>query len=235
VLPPGFLGWRLLAELIEKATPLARQALSLRTRPATAIDIDVDLGDGRRLRGTVPQVYGDRLVPVSFSRLGATHRLQSWIQLLALASSDDDRAWSAHTVGRPSNSRSRTPYGLSQLGPLDHRARDVLRDLVALRETGLTEPLPFPLKSSLTYARHRRTQATTDEAVDKAGWDWRDGRFPGESSDAEQVRTWGPKAPIPGLTQSPLSGEEYHGETHRFGALAMRVWSPLLTAEQGSW
>lgn len=235
VLPPGFLGWRLLGEILDKAVPLARQALELRTRPPRAVDIDVELGDGRRLRGTVPQVYGDRLVPVSYSRLGATHRLQSWIQLLALAASDEDRAWSAHTVGRPANGRSRTPFGLSQLGPLDHRARDLLRDLVALRDAGLTEPLPFPLKSSLTYARHRRTQASSDEAVDKAAWDWRDGRFPGECSDAEQVRAWGAKAPIPGLDTAPLPDEAYDGETHRFGALAMRVWSPLLIAEQGSW
>jgi exodeoxyribonuclease V gamma subunit len=235
VLPPGFLGWRLLGEVIDQAVPLARQALTLRTRPVQAVDVDVDLGGGRRLRGTVTQVYGDRLVPVSFSRLAASHRLQSWIQLLALAASDEDRAWSAHTLGRPGNNRSRTPYGLSQLGPLDHRARDLLRDLVALRELGLSEPLPFPLKSSLTYARHRRTQASIDEAVDKAGWDWRDGRFPGECSDAEQVRAWGARAAIPGLTQPPLPAEEHAGETHRFGALAMRVWSPVLTAEQGSW
>jgi exodeoxyribonuclease V gamma subunit len=30
-------------------------------------------------------------------------------------------------------------------------------------------------------------------------------------------------------------GEEFPGETGRFGALAMRVWSPLIEAEQGSW
>jgi len=235
VLPPGFLGWRLLGDILERARPLAAKALELRTRPAQAVDIDVDLGEGRRLRGTVPQVYGDRLVPVSFSRLGATHRLQSWIQLLALASSDEDRSWSAFTVGRPGSSRSRTPFGLSQLGPLDHRARGLLRDLVALRDVGLTEPLPFPLKASLTYARHRRTHASSDEALDKAGWDWQDGRFPGECSDAEQVRAWGAKASIPGTGAAPLDDEAYDGETHRFGALAMRVWSPLLVAEQGSW
>ncbi|WGL52390.1 exodeoxyribonuclease V subunit gamma [Nocardioides sp. BP30] len=235
VLPPGFLGWRLLGEILEKAAPLARQALDLRTRPVRAVDIDVDLGGGRRLRGTVPGVYGDRLVPVSFSRLGATHRLQSWIQLLALAASDEDSAWTAHTVGRPTNSRSRTPVGLSQLGPLDHRAVGLLRDLVALRDSGLTEPLPFPLKASLTYARQRRTQASSDEALDKAGWDWRDGRFPGECSDPEQVRAWGAGAPIPGVAIAPLPAEAFDGETHRFGALAMRVWSPLLVAEQGSW
>jgi exodeoxyribonuclease V gamma subunit len=235
VLPPGFLGWRLLGDVLDKATPLAREALALRTRPAQAVDVDVDLGDGRRLRGTVPQVYGDRLVPVSYSRLGPVHRLQSWLQLLALAASDEDRAWSAHTIGRPGNSRSRTPVGLSQLGPLDHRARSMLRDLVALRDAGLAEPLPLPLKASLGYARQRRTHATIDEALVKAGYDWNDGRFPGECSDPEQVRVWGPRASLPGLAEPPRPGEEYDGETSRFGALAMRVWSPLLIAEQGSW
>ncbi|MEP9382103.1 exodeoxyribonuclease V subunit gamma [Nocardioides sp. KR10-350] len=235
VLPPGWLGWRLLRDVITRAQPLAAEAARLRQRDARAVDVDVDLGGGRRLRGTVPEVYGDRLVPVTYSRLGATHRLQSWIQLLALATSDEDRAWSAHTIGRPTNSRSRTPYSLSQLGPLDHTAGDVLRDLVALRDAGLAEPLPLPLKCSLAYARQRRTRATPEEALVKAGWDWEDGRFPGECSDAEQVRAWGVKAPIPGLGDAPRAGEEYAGEQTRFGALAMRLWSPLLTAEQGSW
>jgi exodeoxyribonuclease V gamma subunit len=233
-LPPGQLGWRLLSGIISKADPLAREALRLRTRPATSVDVDVDLGGGRRLRGTVPEVYGDRLVPVSYSRLGATHRLQSWIRLLALAATDEDRAWTAHTLGRPTNSRSRTPYSLSQLGPLDHTAHEVLRDLVALRDNGLVAPLPLPLKASFGYARQRRTQATTDAALQKAGWDWADGRFPGEQSDPEQVRAWGQGAGIPGLDERPGAGEEHPGESTRFGALALRLWSPLLIAEQGS-
>ena len=233
-LPPGQLGWRLLADIVGKAEPLAREALALRTRPATSVDVDVDLGEGRRLRGTVPEVYGDRLVPVSYSRLGATHRLQSWIRLLALAATDEDRAWTAQTIGRPTNSRSRTPYSISQLGPLDHTARDVLRDLVALRDGGLTAPLPLPVKTSFAYARQRRTQATTDAALQKAGWDWEDGRFPGEQSDPEQVRAWGAGAPIPGLDERPEEGEAHPGESTRFGALALRLWSPLLVAEQGS-
>jgi len=233
-LPPGQLGWRLLSEILGRAEPLAREALALRTRPATSVDVDVDLGNGRRLRGTVPEVYGDRLVPVSYSRLGATHRLQSWIRLLALAASDEDRAWTAFTLGRPTNSRSRSAHSLSQLGPLDHTARAMLLDLVALRERGLTAPLPLPLKSSFAYARQRRTNATVYEALRKVGWDWEDGRFPGEQSDPEQVRAWGVGAGVPGLGEPPGDGEGHPGERTRFGALAMRLWSPLLIAEQGS-
>ncbi|WP_182525293.1 exodeoxyribonuclease V subunit gamma [Nocardioides dongkuii] len=235
VLPPGFLGWRILGDVLTKSQPLADAARALRTRPPRAVEVDVDLGDGRRLRGTVPEVYGDRLVPVTFSRLGATHRLQSWIRLLALAATDDDRAWTAHTLGRPTNSRSRDAVGTSLLGPLDHTALAVLRDLVDLRDRGRCEPLPLPLKASLAYARQRRARATQDEALVKAGWDWADGRFPGECSEAAHVRVWGPRSPLPGLDVPPRDGEGFDGETTRFGALALRLWSPLLVAEQGSW
>jgi len=236
VLPPGRLGWRMLQRIVDNAHPLAAEAQRLRTREVRAVDVDVDLGAGRRLRGTVPEVYGDRLVPVSYSRLAATHRLQSWLQLVALTGHDGDRNWTAHTVGRPSNSRSREPLAVSMLGPLsEHDARDVLRGLVELRDRGRCEPLPLPLKASFRYAVQRRTRATPDEALLKAGYDWEDGRFEGECSQPAHLRVWGPKAPIPGLAAAPEPGEEFPGETTRFGALALRLWSPLLDAEQGAW
>ncbi len=236
VLPPGRLGWRLLQGIVEKARPLAAEGLRLRTVAPGAVDVDVDLGGGRRLRGTAPEVYGDRLVPVSYSRLGATHRLQSWLLLLALTATDPDRNWTAHTLGRPGNSRSREHHALSLLGPLDdYTATDLLRQLVDLRDRGRCEPLPLPLKASFAYARQRRTRATPDEALLKAGWDWLDGRFPGEQSEPAHLRAWGPDAPIPGLDSQPRPGEEYDGEATRFGALALRLWAPLLGAEQGSW
>ena len=55
----------------------------------TAHDVDVDLGDGRRLTGTVSGVYGDRARLVTYSKLGGKHLLEAWIRLLAL------------TAGRP--------------------------------------------------------------------------------------------------------------------------------------
>jgi exodeoxyribonuclease V gamma subunit len=235
VLPPGFLGWRILTDLLDKAQPLADEGRRLRQRPPLAVEVDVDLGGGRRLRGTVPEVYGDRLVPVTYSRLGATHRLQSWIRLLSLTATDDDHNWTAHTLGRPANSRSRESHSVSMLGPLDHTAITMLRDLVELRDRGLCEPLPLPLKASLSYARVRRTHATHTEAVVKAGWDWNDGRFPGECSEPTHTLVWGAGAPLPGLDDSPHEGEAYEGETTRFGALSLRLWGPLLGAEQGSW
>jgi exodeoxyribonuclease V gamma subunit len=233
-LPPGQLGWRMLGQILERCLPLRDAGAALRTVAPRAADVSVDLGDGRRLVGTVPEVYGDRLVPVTYSRLGAKHRLTSWVHLLTLTAADPDRNWTAHTIGRP-HSRSRDTTATSLLGPLDHRAADLLRDLVALRDRGLRAPLPLPLKASLGYARARRTHADVPDALVKAGYDWKDGRFPGEQSEPAALKIWGRVDTLPDAGELPGTGEEFPGETGRFGALAMRVWSPLIEAEQGSW
>jgi exodeoxyribonuclease V gamma subunit len=233
-LPPGQLGWRMLGQIIDRAGPLQAAAAELRVTPPRAVDVAVDLGRGRRLVGTVPEVYGDRLVPVHYSRLGAKHRIASWVQLLALTVSDDDRNWTAHTIGRP-HSRSRDAVATSFLGPLDHSARDILRDLAALRDHGLRAPLPLPLKASLGYARARRAHADVPDALVKAGYDWRDSKFPGEQSEPAALKIWGRLEEPPEVRDPPSPGEEFPGETGRFGALAMRVWCPLIEVEQGSW
>jgi exodeoxyribonuclease V gamma subunit len=233
-LPPGRLGWRMLGRLLERAGPLRDAAAGLRISPPRAVDVAVDLGGGRRLVGTVPEVYGDRLVPVTYSRLGAKHRLATWVRLLALSASDGDRNWTAVTLGRP-HGRSREAFASSRLGPIDHTALELLLDLVALRDRGLRAPLPLPLKASLGYARARRTHADVPDALLKAGYDWKDGSFPGEQSDAAVVKIWGRLDEPPELRETPSPGEEFPGETGRFGALSLRVWSPLIEAEQGSW
>jgi exodeoxyribonuclease V gamma subunit len=235
LLPPGRLGWRLLDDILRTVRPLHAAATALRTSSARAVDVAVDLGPNRRLTGTVPEVYGDRLVPVTYSRLGAKHRIASWVHLLALSASDDDHSWTAHTVARPTNSRSRDDVAVSLLGPLDHSAVDLLRDLVALRDRGLRAPLPLPPKSSLGYARARRARADVPDALVKAGYDWKDNKFPGEQSDPAVVKIWGRVDEPPEVGHAPPAGEAFPGETGRFGALAMRVWSPLIEAEQGSW
>jgi exodeoxyribonuclease V gamma subunit len=233
-LPPGQLGWRMLGQIIDRAGPLQRAAAELRVTAPRAVDVAVDLGQGRRLVGTVPEVYGDRLVPVHYSRLGAKHRIASWVQLLALTASDEDRNWTAHTLGRP-HSRSRDDVAASFLGPLDHTARELLRDLVALRDHGLRAPLPLPLKASLSYARARRAHADVPDALVKSGYDWRDSMFPGEQSEPAVLKIWGRLEEPPEVREAPAPVEEFAGETGRFGALAMHVWSPLIEAEQGSW
>ena len=85
VLPPGRLGWRTATEIREQAMKLAVGALTHRQVAPQAFDVDVDLGGGRRLTGTVPRVYGRRLVSVGYSRLDGKQLLEAWVRLLALA------------------------------------------------------------------------------------------------------------------------------------------------------
>ena len=122
-LPPGQLGWRMLGQILDRAGPLHAAAAALRTHRRRARSTSPSTSAAvAGCVGTVPEVYGDRLVSVTYSRLGPKHRLASWVRLLALAASDDDRSWTAHTLGRP-HSRSRDDIAVSLLGPLDHTAR----------------------------------------------------------------------------------------------------------------
>ncbi|MCV7109152.1 hypothetical protein, partial [Mycolicibacterium chitae] len=61
---------------------------------------------------------------------------------------------------------------------------------------------------------------------------WKSGRYPGDDDAAAHARAWGSRAPLDVLLGPPAPGEEFAGETTRLGALARRVWSPLLAAEQ---
>ena len=102
----------------------------------------------------MPELYGDLLVRVSYSRLGPKHRLHSWIKLLALSASNEDKAWRSLTIGRPE--RARVEFEVSRLAPLDHRARGWLRDLIAIRDEGLLAPLPLGPNTSWCGVTRRR-------------------------------------------------------------------------------
>ena len=106
-LPPGNLGWRKANEICDQATLIADAARPYRDAEPDAVDVDIDLGTGRRLTGTVSPVYGDRLVSVTYSKLDGRHLLQSWIPLLALIAHAPSRDWSAISIGRPK--RGTTP------------------------------------------------------------------------------------------------------------------------------
>lgn len=241
-LPPGRLGWRQLGDIVEQSIPLAREAHRLREWTGHTLDIDLaldpnDPATGRRLTGTVGPIFGSRLVPVSYSRLGAAHRLQSWIRLLAASAQDPDHSYTAHTLGR--GQMRHGGVEVSRLGPVDdHTALDLLRDLVAIYDEGMSHPLPMPLKSASIYAQYRRSQASTFEAMRVARKRWRDDRFPGEQSDREHVQLWGFKADLPGSRKDGWGELAPWGEPDEpapFGAYAVRVWRPLLDAENLPW
>lgn len=225
-LPPGQLGWRRVSELRDRCAALAAETRGYRTDDSRAFDIDIDLGGGRRVTGTVSPVFGERLVSVTYSRLDAKHLLQSWIPLVALSAHDHQREWSAVCIGRAR--RGPQPLVRSLGRPTDPLG--VLRDLVAIYDAGRREPLPLPLKTSYAWAQARRDR---DDPELQAGYRWRSGNFPGEDADPAVERAFGKGIWLRHLMQPLRPGEETEGETNRLGAYSARLWLPLLRAERG--
>ncbi|MET0839435.1 MAG: exodeoxyribonuclease V subunit gamma [Marmoricola sp.] len=223
VLPPGQLGWRLARKLVDEAAPLAEVAASVtQGRPVSAVDVDIDLGGGRRLRGTVTDLYVDRIVKVSFSRLGPKHLLDAWIPLLALCADKPGRAWTAGAIGRGGRD---APVARTAFASVDG-AQAFLQDLVAIYDAGMREPIPLPLKTGEAWARSAGNPRNARFRAEKP---WSKDRFGVENEDEAHVRVWGRDAPLSVLLQQqPRPGEDYPGQTTRLGSLASRLWVPIL-------
>lgn len=226
-LPPGQLGWRKAKAIRDRAALLAAEAMSHRTESAQAIDVDFELGPGRRLTGTVSPVFGDRLVSVTYSKLDGKHLLAGWIPLLALAVHDPQRPWAAVCIGRnKAGTAPRREFLDVPGGP-----GDLLRDLVALYDAGRRAPLPLPPKTSFAWAESRYSGG---DPTYQAGNRWlSNDRFDGENKNHANARVWGSGAPLEVLTEAPREGEQHFGEDTRLGAYATRLWRPLLQARRG--
>ncbi len=224
-LPPGHLGMRKAVEIRAQAADLARAALPHRQADSHAYDVDVDLRDGRRLTGTVTPVFGERTVSVTYSKLGGKHLMESWIPLLALSAAVPGHDWTALCIGRARNNHR---IEQRRLGPPPNPVAAV-RDLVRLYDAGRREPLPLPVRTSFAWADARHGGRDPARA---AGWRWQSqNNFRGENAEPAHERVWGKRAPLTVLLGAPHLGEEVDGEDTRLGALAARLWLPLLRAE----
>jgi exodeoxyribonuclease V gamma subunit len=224
-LPPGQLGWRTAKQIRDRVVNLAAAALEHRHGPAATYDIDLDLGGGRRLTGTVTPVFDTTTVSVNYSKLRDTHLLQAWIPLVALAAQRPDVEWTARCIGR---ARDGERVLQRVLGSPPHPI-ETLRELLWLYDIGRCEPLPLPIKTSFAWAEKRHARR---DPVGYASSKWTTQRYPGEDAEPASVRVWGPRAPFDVLVGPPRPGEEVDGEDTRLGALAARLWLPLLRAER---
>ena len=229
LLPPGQLGWRRAQQIADEAAPVAELVDAFTAgMPMRAVDVDVDLGGGRRLVGTVTDVYDARVVRAGYSRLGPRHELEAWIAVLALEAAHPGRGWSSGAVGR--GRRGEPPVRAAFASP--EAAVERIVELVALYDAGMAGPLPLPLKTGHAWAR-RRLSGGSDQACRFAAdqeWNPRSSRFLGENADAAHRFVWGEQAPVGVLLGQPHPGEEYAGETTRLGALALRLWAPIVEA-----
>ncbi|TNM41951.1 exodeoxyribonuclease V subunit gamma [Nocardioides albidus] len=221
-LPPFGLGHGALTDVVRDCQALLQQSVGLRATPARSVDVDVDLGDGRRLTGTVPRVHGNQVVDVSYSRPGPRQRLTSWLRVVALTAAHPDENWTGHAVAR---ARSGPQRALA--GPLDHRAVEWLRALVALYDEGAARPLPLPLRTAHAWAEARAKQlrGMDIDPIDAAAGAWTTDPFnawgiKGEDDDPVHRRIWGHAAPVSVLIDAGLP------------AYAWTLWEPLLTGAE---
>ncbi|MFM9377963.1 exodeoxyribonuclease V subunit gamma [Gordonia sp. VNK21] len=168
-LPPFALGAAEFTPIRAKAQAVALAAGQYRAGDAQPLDVRVELPDGRRLTGTVGEVFDGRLVTVTFSRLGPKHRLGAWIRLLAAAATAPGAVHEALAVGA---ARGRHPAAaVSRLG-LPEDPAGLLAALVALRDAGLRRPLGLHLEAVEAAASAYRTGAA-QRAMNSAGYAYR--------------------------------------------------------------
>jgi exodeoxyribonuclease V gamma subunit len=214
-----------------------------------SLEVNVPLPDGRLLLGSVPGVIdrgpgGLLLRAVSYSRLAAKQRLSGWVRFLALTAAHPDRPVEAVTIGRFRHTgKKKGAVSIARLGPLaddpaGRRAAAVahLVGLVDLFDRGLCEPLPLYCKTSAAWAEGpppKRLQACS------AAWEPQNDLGMGENREPEhQLVLGGLVAFNDLLTAPPGPGESGPGwaddEDSRFGRYALRLWQPLLAAEEVS-
>ncbi|GAB09204.1 exodeoxyribonuclease V gamma chain [Gordonia araii NBRC 100433] len=161
-LPPFQLGADALAPIASKAQALADRAAAERRGPARTVDIRVELPDGRRLYGTVPDVYDDGLVSVTYSNLKAKQRLETWIALLALTAGSTEPIAGACVIGSDGRHTAVRRYA-----PVADAA-NILGALVALRDAGLATPFALPLDAAESAAQVYEKTGNPEQATNRA-------------------------------------------------------------------
>jgi exodeoxyribonuclease V gamma subunit len=218
-LPPRGFGVRALEPVLDNVRQIADASRPFLVEARTGLDVLASAG-AHTVSGTLSTIYGERLVTVNYSRLGPKHRLQAWLELLALTVSHPGRSWQAVTIGRAHRSR---------LGPVPAEwAAQVLADLVDLFRIGMCEPLPLGPKTAAEYARIRFEGKSISVLRDKLERAWK------EERDLAYEKFFGVGATLDDLMRVPSIPAEERGslaEPSRLGTLARRVWHPLLSSE----
>ena len=223
-LPPDGLGYGLLRDIVQRAGALEEVARPALGTPARTVDVSVDLGGGRTLVGTVPDVHGACVVRVHYASLSARHRMVTWLDLLALTAAFPATSWSARVVGWQKD----RPV-VSWLEPPGSDAADILGDLVGLWEQGMREPLPLPLRTGERVARERRDNRNPVRSY-RVTDEWQGAMrspVPGERDDPAHVLVFGD-----GLSFLKLAnwGRRQDGPSPLYDAASL-LWEPLLAHE----
>ncbi len=243
-LPPGELASPILdriAPVVDRIVAEADKLVDDGAEP-DSVEVNLHLGAGVRLTGTVTDVFGDLLRPVTYSRVAAKHRLAAWVRLLALTVAHPHRAFHATTIGRGSGSK----VGLASIPPLGDDAESAratafayLTEIVDLYLRGMTEPLPLYCDSSAAYAQ-AHADGRNAESNARGQWTsgWRHSQYwSREDEELEHRLVLGGVRSLGHVLQAqPREDEAGDGwpadEPTRFGRYARRLWDGLLAYEQ---
>ena len=222
-LPPGALGEAVLARVLDDVEPLvaAAQPYLVGRGQATATSTSrCPTAPGSSAPSAACTATCS--LRVEFSRL-AREAAGAGLGAAARAHRGHPRAVArGHDRARPA---AGSP--MATAGPLDpDQAAAVLAELVALRRAGLREPLPLPTVAGHAYATVRRGGADRRRRSRRRCASGPPARAP--SGPTPRTSGRGARTPARGVLAAPGPPG---GEPTRFGTLALRVWSPLLTAE----
>lgn len=243
-LPPFGIGQAVLSDIREKAQAIGRAAAVHRTAPSDTIDVRVRLSDGRRLNGTVNDAFDNRLVHVTFSKLGAKYRLASWIRLLAVAAGSARPVREALTIGA---ARGTQPGAQLSRLTLSDDPLVLLEKLVAIRDAGLRAPLWLPPDVADGAAQSFGGAGRADRALLRirnardfqlrdryASWLLYDD--PGRAARVDELIAFAGAAPfgaidplVPDLTESGLTAA-----ARRIVGLSVAVYAPLRAGESST-
>ena len=239
LLPPGALAAPILNRIggyVEDIVGAARL-----DDPARSLDVNVTLADGTSIVGSVPDVRGDLIHRITYSRLAPSHRLVAWVRLLALTAARPERPLATITIGRARSEHSRRRISTAAVEPLAVGSADratialsQLASLVDLYRRAMREPLPLYDKTSAAWAEAVRLGRPPEDA---AARQWTSDQFAAEDADPAHVLVLGGVAPIGALLadgprpdeRTPLWDPD---ESTRLGHYARRLWDGLLAFEE---
>jgi len=224
-LPPGALGDRAVAELVDEVDALVSAAddHGVSRAPGGAVDVGFNLADGTRIVGSVPlQLRAETPGParVMFTRGKAHHRVAAWLDLMALVGTDPTTPWRSVVVarspdGKPKSLRIDDLVPAAEAGEMRAEAVAALGVVVDCYRRGLTEPLPlFPTFSRAVY----------DGKANRAGWSGGRGFSDGDDEAVRLVLGAPDYEEIMGLEARP--GDPFRTEG-RVAGFARYLWDAV--------
>ena len=245
--PPHPLKWGKVTEIADMAADLADLAEALEVPPeqaghTRAVRLTAGRGEGPQVEvhGVVPGIVGNRIAEVSYSQVSPKRLMRAWVRLLALTAVDPDTAWEALLVGRVQRGRDKVAgaVALTSLGPTAAVRADVaathLGRLAGLLASAARRPLVLPATTAHAYAECRADgddAATAAQAAAKT-WDRHSMGWAQAADSPAHLLLLGGTVPFDDLLAEPADdGDADLGrdpEPHRFGTLAVTLWSPLL-------